>query len=102
RTVESKLKSEQQKLANLEREVRRLTGLCQKQETELSNEKNTVQELRETSHSLTEQLKHKEQKLICLEGENSRLKTLVSDQSAEISSLKHTVEDRDTQVHALE
>ncbi|XP_072287463.1 kinesin-like protein KIFC1 [Pyxicephalus adspersus] len=102
RTLESKLQSEQQKLTNSEREVQRLTSLCQTQETELANEKHTVQELRETSHNLTEQLKDKEQKLICLEGENSRLKTVVSDQSAEISSLKQTVEERDAQVYALE
>ncbi|XP_077340802.1 kinesin-like protein KIFC1 isoform X1 [Lithobates pipiens] len=102
RTVESKLQSEQQKLENFEREVQRLTGLCQRQETELANEKHTVQELRETSHNLAEQLKHKENKLICLEGDNSTLKTLVRDQSAQISSLEHTVEERDTQVHALE
>ncbi|XP_018413626.1 PREDICTED: kinesin-like protein KIFC1 [Nanorana parkeri] len=102
RTAEFKLQSQQQRLTNSESEVQRLTGLCQRQESELSNEKQTVQELRETSHSLAEQLKDKEQKLICLERENSRLKTLVSDQSAEISSLKRTVEERDMQVHTLE
>ncbi|KAM5146289.1 kinesin-like protein KIFC1 isoform 2-T2 [Mantella aurantiaca] len=102
RSVESRLQLDQQKLEKSESEVQRLSGLCHRQETELSTEKRIVQELRETSHSLTEQLKDKEQKLICLEGENSRLKTLVSDKSAEISSLTQTVEDRDTQVHTLE
>ncbi|XP_040180888.1 kinesin-like protein KIFC1 isoform X2 [Rana temporaria] len=95
RTVESKLES-------LEREAQRLTGLCQRQEKELANEKHAVQELQETSHNITEQLNHKEQKLICLEGEHSTLKALATDQSAQISSLTRTVEERDTQVYALE
>ncbi|XP_068106294.1 kinesin-like protein KIFC1 isoform X2 [Hyperolius riggenbachi] len=101
-TVELKLEAELQKLSDSEREVRRLTELCQRQETELATERHNVQELRDTRHSLTEQLKDKEGKLICVEGEISRLKRIVSDQSEELSSLKRTLEDRDAQIHSLE
>ncbi|KAM3912154.1 kinesin-like protein KIFC1 [Leptodactylus fuscus] len=101
-SVESKLLSEQSKLSDSEKEVQRLTVLCQRLQTELDMEKSAVQELRATNENMTQQLKDKEGRLICLEGETSRLQTITREQSEEIDHLKRRVEEQDTQIYGLE
>ncbi|XP_063794312.1 kinesin-like protein KIFC1 isoform X2 [Pseudophryne corroboree] len=100
--VSSKLQSRQEKLADSEKEVRRLTDLCRRQEAELATEKGAVEELRAASQSMTQLLKDKEVKLIRLEGESSRLQTLVKDQLEEIVALKSSVAEKETQIYTLE
>lgn len=101
-SVESELQCGQSKLSESEKEVKRLSKLSQRLESELAAEKCMVQQLRTTSQSMTQQLKDKEGRLICLEGENSRMQTLVKEQSEEIRDLRCRIGEQDTQIYALE
>ncbi|OCT67829.1 hypothetical protein XELAEV_18039133mg [Xenopus laevis] len=101
-TLESQLREVRQQVSTFEREVARLTELCQRQEKELSSHTNTIEELQGANAILTKQLLDKEVKLDCVSGENTSLKHTVNEQTDEIAALKVCLAEKDTEVHSLD